>query len=60
MRATRVKQLRRELFKQWPMLLAQHGRRLKPFSSVFRIIKKSYKEKFAQGGYKLARTRCKT
>lgn len=57
MRGKRVKQLRKGLFKQWPMLLAQYGRRLKPFNSVFRAIKKGYKDLFSQGGFKLAAPR---
>lgn len=56
MRGTRVKQLRAELFKQWPMLLAQYGNKLKSFGSVLRVVKKGYNELFKQGGYKLAKT----
>ena len=58
MRGTRVKQLRRRLFREWPMLIARHGaKNLKPYNSVFRLIKKGYNEHFKRFGFEGARTK---
>ncbi len=57
MRGTRVKQLRRELFKEWPFLLQKYGKKLLPFNVVFRRIKEGYKEHFRQFGFEGARTK---
>ncbi len=42
MRGTGVKKLRRQLFEAWPFLKQKHGKELRPFKSVFKILKENY------------------
>jgi hypothetical protein len=44
MRGKRAKELRRNLAKQYPKLYAQYGKKLKPFTSLFRLVKKGYND----------------
>ncbi len=60
MRGTRVKQLRKALFKEWPFLKQKFGNKLLPYNIVFRRIKEGYKDHFSRFGFEGARTKCKT